>query len=164
MKQPAATLAFAALLVLTASPSFAQTAAAPPPAGSGIPVAVTDPFVVGWVGGSNLTCMTFTNTSEKTIRAIRFGLSALQQGPQAGVGGTVYLDRVGTFSPGVAIKPPTKFLGSVNRDSPALQNCFTTFPAKVDTVLEIGVVKVWYVDGTSWDNPYPSRALATVNY
>ena len=127
------------------------------------PVAVTDPFVIPWHHETVLACMTFTNTSDRTITAIRFGFTTEQQSPFGNVPASEFVDRVGSFAPGVAIRPPTKFLGTVNQESPALANCWQGLASNLRTELRITVLKVAYDDGSVWTNPSP-EPLASVTY
>lgn len=133
------------------------------PVASGSPVAVTDPFVIPWRFDAMLACMTFSNASDKVIKAVRFGLSSAQQNPLGNVPNVAIFDRIGSFAPGVAIRPPAKFLGTVNRESPALANCWETGVSNIKTELQITVLKVVYADDTVWINPQP-EPIASVTY
>jgi hypothetical protein len=127
------------------------------------PVEISSPFVIPWHHDTMLACFTFTNTSDRAIQAIRFGLSKVQENPLGSVPDNSFVDRLGSFAPGVAIRPPTKFLGTVNSVSPALANCWLTFASNIKTDLRITVLKVVYDDGSIWTNPAP-EPLASVTY
>jgi hypothetical protein len=141
----------------------AATPATPAPAS---PIAIADPFVIPWKHDALLACMTFSNTSDRAIQAVRFGLSTVEDNPLGSEPTAAYVDRVGAFAPGVAIRPPTRFLGTVNSNSTALDNCWTMDPSPVNvkSTLQITVLKVVFADGTIWMNPTPSQAMATVTY
>jgi hypothetical protein len=150
---------FAAMLAALPGIAGAQTTS---PA-SDAPVEISSPFVIPWHHDTVLTCMTFTNTSDRVIDAVRFGLSKVQENPLGSVPDIDFVDRIGSFAPGAAIRPPTKVLGTVNRESPALANCWQTFASNIKTELRITVLKVVYHDGSVWINPAP-EPLASVTY
>ena len=150
----------AAILAVWPSGASAQTT---DPYASVSPVQVSDPFVIPWHHETVLACMTFTNTSDRVIKAVRFGLTTTQQDPLGSDPQSDYIDRVGSFAPGVAIKPPTKFLGTVNSNSAALANCWETPSSNMKSELHIAVLKVVYADDTVWTNPAP-EPLASVSY
>jgi hypothetical protein len=128
-----------------------------------VPVQVSDPYVIPWHHDTVLACMTFTNASDRIIKAVRFGLTTTQQDPLGSDPESDYIDRVGSFAPGVAIRPPTKFLGTVNSNSAALANCWETPSSNMKSELHIAVLKVVYADDTVWVNPAP-EPLASVSY
>jgi hypothetical protein len=148
--------------ILAAWPGSAAAQVTAPDA-SGSPVAVTSPFVIPWHHDTVLACVTFTNTSDRPITAVRFGLTTVQQDPLGSVPANEFVDRLGSFAPGVAIRPPTKFLGTVNSTSPALANCWQSVASNIKTELRITVLKVVYDDGSVWTNPQP-EPLASVSY
>ena len=148
--------------VLAAAPVGAAAQMTAPDA-SGSPVAVTSPFVIPWHHDTVLACVTFTNTSNRVITAVRFGLTTVQQDPLGSVPANEFVDRLGSFAPGVAIRPPAKFLGTVNSVSPALANCWQSVASNIKTELRITVLKVVYDDGSVWTNPQPDP-LASVSY
>lgn len=148
--------------ILTAWPAIAAAQATLPDA-SASPVAVTSPFVIPWHHDTVLACVTFTNTSDRVITAVRFGLTTVQEDPLGSVPANEFVDRLGSFAPGVAIRPPTKFLGTVNSVSPALVNCWQSVASNIKTELRITVLKVLYDDGSEWVNPAP-EPLASVSY
>jgi hypothetical protein len=149
-----------AVMLAAASPatSSAQEASAPDS-----PVRITDPFVIPWHHDTVLACMTFTNSSDRVIDAVRFGLRRVQDNPLGSEPDDGFVDRIGSFAPGVAIRPPTKFLGTVNSASPALANCWQSFATNIKTELRITVLKVVYHDGSVWTNPAP-EPLASITY
>jgi hypothetical protein len=130
---------------------------------SAAPVAVSSPFVIPWHHDTMLACMTFTNTSDRTITAVRFGLTTTQQNPLGSDPENASVDRLGSFAPGVAIRPPTKFLGTVNSNSSALANCWETAASNIKSELHITVLKVVYDDGSVWTNPAP-EPMASLSY
>jgi hypothetical protein len=148
--------------ILTAWPGSA-TAQVTAPDAAGSPVAVTSPFVIPWHRDTVLACVTFTNTSDRVIAAVRFGLTTVQQDPLGSVPANEFVDRLGSFAPGVDIRPPTKLLGTVNSSSPALANCWQSVASNIKTELRITVLKVVYADGSVWNNPQP-EPLASVTY
>jgi hypothetical protein len=150
----------AAILVVSPASAAAQVTA---PEASGSPVAITSPFVIPWHHDTMLACVTFTNTSDRAITAVRFGLTTVQQDPLGSEPANEFVDRLGSFAPGVAIRPPTKFLGTVNSSSAALANCWQSVASNIKTELRITVLKVVYDDGSVWTNPQP-EPLASVTY
>jgi hypothetical protein len=148
--------------ILTAWPGSAAAQGTAPDA-SGSPVAVTSPFVIPWHHDTVLACVTFTNTSDRVITAVRFGLTTVRQDPLGSVPANEFVDRLGSFAPGVDIRPPAKFLGTVNSSSPALANCWQSVASNIKTELRITVLKVVYEDGSVWTNPQP-EPLASVSY
>lgn len=150
----------AAILLVWPGGAAAQVIA---PEASGSPVAISSPFVIPWHHDTMLACMTFTNTSDRAIAAVRFGLTTVQQDPLGSVPANKFVDRLGSFAPGVAIRPPTKFLGTVNSTSPALANCWQSAASNIKTELRITVLKVVFADGAVWNNPEP-EPLASVTY
>jgi len=161
------TASLAAILLLLPAAARAQSPApTATPAASASPISITDPFVIPWTHDSVLACMTFSNASNKVIQGVRFGLHSEQKNPLGSNPTDATIDRVGSFAPGVAIRPPTRFLGTVNRSSGALDNCWEMDPnpVNVKTVVGITVVKVVYADGTLWLNPAPSEAMVSVSY
>jgi hypothetical protein len=87
----------------------------------------------------------------------------VQDDPLGSVPANEFVDRLGSFAPGVAIRPPTKFLGTVNGVSPALANCWQSVASNIKSELRITVLKVLYDDGSEWINPAP-EPLASVSY
>jgi hypothetical protein len=150
----------AAILAVSTAIAGAQ---ATDPAASGTPVQVSSPFVIPWHHDTELACMTFTNTSDRPIKAVRFGLTTTQEDPLGSTPESDFIDRIGTFAPGVAIRPPTKFLGTVNSQSAALANCWETPASNIKSELHIAVLKVVYSDDTVWVNPAP-EPVASVTY
>jgi hypothetical protein len=148
--------------ILAAWPGSAAAQATAPDASSS-PVAVSSPFVITWHHDTVLACVTFTNTSDRVITAVRFGLTTTQQDPLGSVPATEFVDRLGLFAPGVPIRPPAKFLGTVNSNSAALANCWQSVASNIKTELRITVLKVVYDDGSTWINPEP-EPLASVTY
>jgi hypothetical protein len=149
-----------AILVVWPGSAAAQVTA---PEASGSPVAIASPFVIPWHHDTMLACVTFTNTSDRVITAVRFGLTTVQQDPLGSEPANEFVDRLGSFAPGVAIRPPTKFLGTVSSTSPALANCWQSAASNIKTELRITVLKVVYEDGSVWTNPQP-EPLASVTY
>jgi hypothetical protein len=141
-----------------------QAQSAVPVATARSPVEVSELFVIPWEDGWKLGCLTFSNASEREIHAIRFGLTYTQNNPLGDGPSQRYIDRVGTFAPGVAIRAPRRILGTVAENSAGLQNCWRVSGSDVATVLGVSVLKVVYADGTVWINPDPSHALATTTY
>jgi hypothetical protein len=154
--------------MLAAWPAVAGAQATDPAAGSspsGSPIQISSPFVIPWHHDTELACMTFTNVSDRPIKAVRFGLTTTQDNPLGSTPENDTIDRIGSFAPGVAIRPPTKFLGTVNSNSAALANCWETTATNVNlkSELHITVLKVVYNDDTVWVNPSP-EPLASVSY
>jgi hypothetical protein len=89
--------------LLAATLPIASAAQATP--NSDAPIAVTDPFVIPWHHESVLACITFTNTTDRVIDAVRFGLTTEQENPLGSEPATAVVDRVGSFAPGAAIRP-----------------------------------------------------------
>ena len=153
----------AAILGVWPGTAVAQTPAPVSPYAVESPVAITDPFVIPWHYDTMLACMTFTNTTGRVITAIRFGFTTQQENPLGSNPSDAYVDRIGTFAPGVAIRAPAKFMGTVNSVSPALINCWVTTVSTIRTDLHMSVLKVVYADGTVWENPRP-QPLASISY
>jgi hypothetical protein len=130
---------------------------------SGVPVEVSSPFVIPWHHDTVLACVTFTNASDRVITAVRFGLTTVQEDPLGSVPANEFVDRLGSFAPGIAIRPPAKFLGTVNSNSSALANCWQTPASNIKSELRITVLKVVYDDGSVWTNPAP-EPLASITY
>jgi len=63
-----------AAAILAAGPGTAA-ARTPPPDAPPSPVAIADPFAIPWTFDSRLACMTCTNTSDRVMTAVRFGLT-----------------------------------------------------------------------------------------
>jgi hypothetical protein len=155
----------ALVLMLGMVPAVTQAQSAGPVATVRSPVVVSELFVINWHDGWKLGCLTFSNASDREIHAIRFGLSYAQDNPLGDGPSQRYIDRIGTFAPGVAIRAPTRFLGTVAETSPALENCWRVAGGSdIATVLGVSILKVVYADGTVWVNPNPSQTLATTTY
>lgn len=161
------TVLLLAALLSIASGIEASSSPSPPAAAQTSPIAISDPFVVAWHRDEMLACMTFTNTSNKTIQAVRFGLvtverSVLGEHTQSG-----YVDRLGSFAPGVAIHGPQRLFGSIVQTKETLRNCWETdlpSAAGAPMELQINVLKAVYADGSVWLNPNPSAPMVSVRY
>jgi len=129
------------------------------------PVVLKDPFVVqNWRYGEALVCLTFTDTSTKTIQGIRLALRARRSSVLGDSSQGSYVDMLGSFAPGIDIKPPGRLLGTVNRNSSALKNCWEMDTGLTKTVVGISAGKVVFADGTVWLNPTPDEAMTSVTY
>lgn len=164
VRRAAVILAFVVVTPVAAGAQTAPTVTAGAQTPS--PVMVSEFFVIPWNDASSLACMTFSNATERAIQAVRFDLTSAQpQNPlDPDIHSQGHIDRVGSFAPGVAIRAPARFMGTVNRNSSALINCWSTdLPSNIKTQLGISIEKVVYADGTVWVNPSP-QPLATVSY
>jgi hypothetical protein len=162
-------LAGALLAALLPPPLGAQTSSSPsqPAVPESAPVAISDLFVVPWHHDELLACMSFTNTSQQTIQAVRFGLINIEKNVLGENSSRGYVDRLGSFAPGIAIRGPQRIFGTIVQTNETLRNCWETdrpSAAGAPMELQINILKAVYADGAVWINPTPSQPMASVRY
>jgi len=153
------------VLVLTVMSFFCGTAAADGPSSAESPTIRRIPPPVSidrsWVAplADNVryvTCLSFTNTSEKVITALRIELRLFDAAGQ--LQGQFSLDRSGQFSPGVLIEGPStgdEYNQAVNGGAwfgvrEKSRNCWTTQPNGPATRQTLRLIAVVFADGSSW--------------
>jgi len=112
-------------------------------------------------------CLSFVNTSQTLITAVRFGIFVTDA--FGDVVTNAHGDRLGEFSPGVDIYGPQNVeeyntavrggtLGGANQK---IRNCWSFYPKTGGQVvhLSVRVMKVIFADGTHWrGNASPAQA------
>lgn len=148
--------------ILSIAPGSAVAALPPTSADTGTPVAVSKVFIVTSNAQSVTwtTCLSFTNETKSTMRAVRFGF--VYKDAFGGAAATFHADRVGEFAPGVLIEGPdnaSDYLTTGN--SRKAQNCFS-YPTVVGSIssVDVQILKVRYGDGTVWTNPAPATVFS----
>jgi hypothetical protein len=103
-----------------------------------------------------VTCLSFTNNSDKVITALRIELRLFDGAGQ--LQGSFNLDRAGQFSPGVAIEGPAtsdEYNQAVN-GGPLFgvreksRNCWNSQPNGPPARQTLRVIAVVFADGSSW--------------
>jgi hypothetical protein len=153
------------VLVLTAMSFLCRPAAADGPSSAESPTIKHMPPPVSiernWIAplADNVryvTCLSFTNTSDKVITALRIELRLFDAAGQ--LQGQFNLDRSGQFSPRVLIEGPAngdEYNQAVNGGSlfgvrEKSRNCWTTQPNGPSTRQTLRLIAVVFADGSSW--------------
>jgi hypothetical protein len=111
-----------------------------------------------------MTCVNFTNTTAKTMRAIEFAFTFVDAFDTPLT--THRADRVGSFAPGVLIEGPDNFtdVGTTGNER-KMENCWKVAQVVGSlSKITVQVKKVRYADGTIWEAPVGDTEVFTGTY
>jgi hypothetical protein len=110
-------------------------------------------------------CLSFVNTSQNLITAVRFGIHITDAFGDSAM--NLHADRLGEFSPGIEIDGPQSIDeyniavrgGTFGGANQKVRNCWSFYPKSQVVHLDVQVTKVLFADGSRWEgNPATQTA------